>query len=481
MSCPSPGGGHGFTRRGFLLGAAVGLGAGVPLAWLGRRLLPDRIPPFSGRSQEVKSPELAMPGRFPGRVLRVHNPAAVRRDHSLGETVVRGMVNRGVAALVDGDPKDPASAWKSFFSKGDVVGIKVNPVGRKAIPSDNGARLASAVGCISSPEVVYACVEGLKMAGISTRDIIVFERYADEFVNTKYDEMLNRNEMQGVRWYASSESYSDTQLDIEGFDRGRDRCSVEMAKHVVGYDPDVFAHMGFCAPDHDPKDDRRFRSHLSVIVTRMVNKIITIPCLKDHRSAGVTLALKNLSHGMNNNVARSHVGWVAHGLGDSSFLGPNQCNTFIPSAVAQLPTRQKATLHILDGLIGVYEGGPGCWNHTWGTWHYNSLLFATDPVAMDHVGWDIIDRKRAEMNWPPVADMGLSRVNDPIRVASELASLASAHPLAAATLDGSAQNVRLGRASEAFDLRTPQHIPLAGDLGLGTFDAARIDYRTVKG
>ena len=52
--------------------------------------------------------------------------------------------------------------------------------------------------------------------------------------------------------------------------------------------------------------------------------------------------------------------------------------------------------------------------------------------------------------------------------------LAGSHPYGAATLGGSAQNMREGRASEAFDLRTPQHISLAGDLGLGTFDAKRI-------
>src|ERR1700757_1278211 len=105
--------------------------------------------------------------------------------------------------------------------------------------------------------------------------------------------------------------------------------------------------MGFAASEHRPRDDRRFRSHLSIIVTRMVDKIVTIPVLKDHRSAGVTLALKNLSHGMNNNVARSHLSGI-HRL-DGSVSGPNQCNTFIPTAVSQLPTRQKATLHILDG------------------------------------------------------------------------------------------------------------------------------------
>ena len=89
---------------------------------------------------------------------------------------------------------------------------------------------------------------------------------------------------------------------------------------IVGYDPDVFAYMGFAAPQHDPKDDRRFRSHLSVIVSRLVNKLVTIPVLKDHRSAGVTLTLKNLSHGMYNNVARRHLSGIPRG---DKVSGPN--------------------------------------------------------------------------------------------------------------------------------------------------------------
>ena len=106
----------------------------------------------------------------------------------------------------------------------------------------------------------------------------------------------------------------------------------------------------------------------------------------------MTLALKNLSHGMNNNVSRSHLTGLAHIGGPRS--NPNQCNTFIPHAVNQLPLKQTVTLHILDGLIGVYDGGPGNWNTTWATWRRQSLFFATDPVAMDHVGWEVIDAKR---------------------------------------------------------------------------------------
>ena len=78
---------------------------------------------------------------------------------------------------------------------------------------------------------------------------------------------------------------------MTGFDDGRDgeRLSVEAQRHVTGYDPDVFTVDGLLRPAAQANDDRRFRSHLSLIVTRLVNKIITLPVLKDHRSAGVTL------------------------------------------------------------------------------------------------------------------------------------------------------------------------------------------------
>src|SRR5262245_25442896 len=91
-SCP---GRRGTTRRGFLLGATAGLAAGGTAAWLAARYLerlePDRAR-FIGRSREDRSNELAMPGPYPGRVIRVRHPAAVRPDHSPDEAIVRRMV-----------------------------------------------------------------------------------------------------------------------------------------------------------------------------------------------------------------------------------------------------------------------------------------------------------------------------------------------------------------------------------------------------
>jgi uncharacterized protein (DUF362 family) len=457
------------TRRGFLVGAGAGLAAGLPLGWLGfkgarwLRSGDEQLSPFTGRSVEDRHPQFAMPGRFPGRVVEVRHPGSVKGDNRISTEAVKQMMDRGMRELTGADHAQ--EAWRSFFVPGDVVAVKVNPVGQS-----NDRRI---VGAISSPAVLLEVVAGLKSAGVKPRDIIVCERYASEFRSAGYEDVLRERIMDGVRWYASSADGGSLQVDIEGYDGRRDR-----DPHVVGYDPDTFVHMGFAHPQHDRKDDRRFRSHLSVLVTRMVNKIVTLPVLKDHRSAGITIALKNLSHGFNNNVARSHLSNIYRLDGTES--GPNQCNTFIPTAVSHLPLRQKATLHIMDGLIGVYEGGPGAWNRTWATWPYKGLFFATDPVAMDHVGWAIIDAKRAQEGWPPVAKMGLLQNTPAVTVATRLAALAARGPADTAALNLAGLQLEGGRGTESFDRRQPEHVILASMIGLGLFDANRIEHRQIE-
>jgi uncharacterized protein (DUF362 family) len=161
-------------------------------------------------------------------------------------------------------------------------------------------------------------------------------------------------------------------------------------------------------------------------VTKTLNKIVAIPVVKDHGSAGVTGALKNMSHGTVNNVARSH-----------SNTYTNVCNQFIPTVDSHPIVRDRFVLHIMDGIRAVFEKGPYRPNIKW-TWEYNSLLFATDPVALDHVEWEIVDAKRTAEKLPPVAASGKMAL-DPNK-------------------------------SEGFDVRQPQHIALAGALGLGNFE-----------
>src|SRR5207244_1616891 len=146
----------------------------------------------SGRSVEDPHPLYAMPGPYPGRVIEVHQRGAVRPNHRINAEAVKRMMERGMRELTGADAA--VEAWRRFFGPGDVVGIKVNPVGYR--------RRGEVAGAISSPAVLLEVVAGLKSAGVKAGDIIVFERYATEFREAGYDAVMRERAMDGVRWYA---------------------------------------------------------------------------------------------------------------------------------------------------------------------------------------------------------------------------------------------------------------------------------------
>ena len=77
---------------------------------------------------------------------------------------------------------DAVEAWRCFFEPGDVVGIKMNPVGN---PLAN-----------TCSELMLEVIEGLKAAGVKTKDMFVYERYRDEFMGAG----MHKDVPDGVRW-----------------------------------------------------------------------------------------------------------------------------------------------------------------------------------------------------------------------------------------------------------------------------------------
>ena len=67
-----------------------------------------------------------------------------------------------------------------------------------------------------------------------------------------------------------------------------------------------------------------------------------------------------------------------------------------------------------------------------------------------------------------------------VEAGTDVAPLATRSPLGAAGLAVAALNRAQGRASEAFNVRQPDHVVLAGALGLGVFDRDQIEHRTVE-
>src|SRR3954471_13530792 len=97
-----------------------------------------------------------MPGPFPGLVIGVEHPGSIVSGAYQAEPV-RKMMEKGMTSLT-GAPSW-AEAWRSFFEKGDVVGIKVSPVGGPTLCSD--------------AIVLHAVLDGLKEAGVPPSDIIL--------------------------------------------------------------------------------------------------------------------------------------------------------------------------------------------------------------------------------------------------------------------------------------------------------------------
>jgi uncharacterized protein (DUF362 family) len=339
-------------------------------------------------SANVAKPGL--PGPYPGRVIAVQSPASIVAGQ-YQPAVIDQMMNRGMLELT-GAPGWP-DAWRALFEPGDVVGIKVSPVG--------GPKLCSDVS------VLRRIVDGLEQAGVKRTDIIVYSRYRQEILETNIDKWLP----DGVRWAGASEQYNDVQLDMDGYDR------------------DHYMEMALIKPGDDPNDSHFRRSYVAKVIAQQVNKFINLPVLKHHQSAGVTICLKNMSHGMVNNVNRSH-------------LTPtlNACGIFIPSVVNLPVIRQKAVLQICDGVKASFHGGPGYKPQY--VWEHKTMYFATDPVALDKTGLRAIDEQRARVG---------------------MASVALSKP---------------DQFSTFLNCQV-EHIEIAGMLGLGVFEDKKIDVRRI--
>src|SRR5437870_4220216 len=106
-------------RREFLAGTAV-WGAALVSGAFGAAGVSEAAVAETAR----RSADFPMPGPFRGKVVEVAHPGAVV-DGAVNAGAVREMMRRGMQGLTG--EADWASAWRRFFQKGDVVGIKVNP------------------------------------------------------------------------------------------------------------------------------------------------------------------------------------------------------------------------------------------------------------------------------------------------------------------------------------------------------------------
>jgi uncharacterized protein (DUF362 family) len=200
-------------------------------------------------------------------------------------------------------------------------------------------------GLSTHRELVDAICERLEQAGVAGENIIIWDR-------------LNRDlERAGFA----------IRLDGKG-----PRC---YGNDVAGYTDTIYEY-GYAA------------SRLSRIVSDRCTVLINVPVLKDHGIVGVSVGMKNFFGAIDNpNKYHDNVG-----------------DPYVADVNMLAPIRTKLRLVLCDALTAQYEGGPP-FMEQW-SWPLNSLLLSTDRVAIDLIGWELVESKRKEVGRPSLKQAG---------------------------------------------------------------------------
>jgi hypothetical protein len=118
--------------------------------------------------------------------------------------------------------------------------------------------------------------------------------------------------------------------------------------------------------------------------------VIDMTQIKDHSICGYTGTLKNITHGNINNPHKHHAGLA---------------NPQIAMLYNQPIVKSRVRLHISDAFKVTYDQGPLDKNPKARIPH-GAVYIATDPVAMDTMGWKIIDDERKAHGLKSLKDVG---------------------------------------------------------------------------
>jgi len=197
------------------------------------------------------------------------------------------------------------------------------------------------------PEIALVVADLLKTIGIKDKNIVVWDRSSRELKEIGFP--LNANGS-GPRCFGT---------DAQG----------------VGYSQELINY-------------KQIGSLLSRVMESFTNVQVNLPVLKDHSLSGVTCALKNY-FGAVHNPNKYH---------------DDGCDPFIADLNQVPQIREQQRLVVCDALRVQFNGGPS-YHPQWAE-NFGGIIVGEDPVAVDFVGYQIIDRIRRKHGLPDLEKAG---------------------------------------------------------------------------
>lgn len=279
--------------------------------------------------------------RARARVIIAQDPQAITSFNPSPEKIEE-LLRRGLTNLTG--RSTATSAWQSLVSTQDTVGLKVF----SSPGPTSGTR----------PAVVAAIIQGLLSAGLSPRQIVVWDKHLADLrrSGSGFPELAERY---GVRLAGSLEEGYDEKVSYE---------KALLGKLIWG--------------DHEfgsTRENLGRKSFVSKIVTQKLTKIINITPLLNHNLAGVSGNLYGLAMGSVDNTIRFE-------------FSPDLLASAVPEIYALPELGDRVVLNVVDALICQYQGEEHM--HL----HYSKMLgqlrFSTDPVALDILSIEELNRQR---------------------------------------------------------------------------------------
>lgn len=344
------------------------------MAFLAANLLP--LQSAEVRKEPTANPEPAPP--LKSRVVVTENPDLVHR-FQVNTALIPQTFNKSLMALTrKGTVKE---AWTQFVSSEDVVGIKINTAGGAVMSSHRS--------------LIDAIVAGLQSAGIKPHNIIIWDRYDDQMISAGYIPMESSNDWQCLSVQPGA-----------GFDPKKTYFN-EVVGQLIWGDLDFVGRSDTPllpvddllkeAPAKPGQDEKKKetpkqisnRSYYTTILTKKITKLINVPVLSDHQRLGLNGCITSLALASVDNQRRFQTPADFSGLA-------------ITEIYSDEVIKKKAVLHIMDGLIAQFAGGPEFVpNYTESP---GILILSRDPVAIDTLALERIEAWRRDRQVVPIGD-----------------------------------------------------------------------------
>lgn len=185
-------------------------------------------------SASLSFPTCLIPSPAKSRVVIARSEKLKRVNHQINKENATHFLDRALVKITG--RSSPSAAWKSLFSAGERIGIKLSCLPGKPLSSGQG--------------LVMAIVQGLKAAGVREDHIYIWER-------------------------------TNRELERAGFVISRSGLKVEGTDAYLG---DGYS------------DNIEFAGSVGTRFSRIIEKVdalVNVPILKDHDLAGVSISMKN--------------------------------------------------------------------------------------------------------------------------------------------------------------------------------------------